>query len=76
MNFPTRETIEELRNEFPVGTKVELVKMDDPHTRLRPGDKGVVRLVDDAGNIHIRWDNGEGLAAAYGEDIVKKARRN
>ena len=29
MNFPSRETVERLRREYPAGTRVELVCMDD-----------------------------------------------
>lgn len=29
MKFPNKETVEKLRKEYPVGTRVELVSMDD-----------------------------------------------
>lgn len=29
MKFPNRETVERVRREYPVGTRVELVRMDD-----------------------------------------------
>ena len=29
MNFPSRETVERLRREYPAGTRVELVRIDD-----------------------------------------------
>ena len=29
MNFPNRETVESVRREYPAGTRVELVWMDD-----------------------------------------------
>ena len=72
MNYPTRETVAMLRQQYPAGTRVELVEMDDPYTRLRPGDRGEVTFVDDAGGVHIRWDKGEGLAAVWGKDIINK----
>ena len=34
MMFPSRETVKQIRNEFPKGTRVELVSMDD---RQAPG---------------------------------------
>ena len=46
--------------------------MDDPYTRLRPGDSGKVVHIDDAGGIHIQWDNGSCLAAIYGVDVIRK----
>jgi hypothetical protein len=46
--------------------------MNDPFTKLMPGEKGTVDFVDDAAGIHIRWDNGEGLAAIFGIDKLKR----
>ena len=72
MNFPSKETVAMLRQRYPAGVRVELVQMDDPYTRLCPGDRGRVEFVDDAGGIHIAWDNGEGLAAIWGQDVIRK----
>lgn len=71
MRFPTREIVESLREKYPAGSRVELLKMDDPqapplHT------KGTVTGVDDIGSIMVNWDNGSGLSVAYGEDIVRR----
>lgn len=71
-NFPSRDTVERLRRQYPKGTRVELVSMTDPYTRLCPGDQGTVNFVDDIGTIFVRWDNGSGLGVAYGEDQIKK----
>lgn len=30
MKFPSKERLVELRNEYPVGCRVELISMDDP----------------------------------------------
>ena len=30
MRFPRRETVERIRQEYPVGCRVELLRMDDP----------------------------------------------
>ena len=71
MNIPKREVIERLRKEYPIGCRVELLKMDD--IQAPPiGTKGTVEGVDDIGSIMVRWDNGSGLSVAYGEDIVRK----
>ena len=35
---------------------------------ITPGTEGVVELVDDAGSIHMKWDNGRTLAIIPGED--------
>lgn len=71
MRFPSKETVERIRKEYPVGTRVELVQMDDPQAPP-VGTKGTVRGVDDIGGIMVTWDNGCSLSVAYGEDICRK----
>ncbi|MFQ7288335.1 MAG: DUF4314 domain-containing protein [Lacrimispora saccharolytica] len=71
MKFPSREIIERLRREFPTGTRVELLRMDD--AQVPPmGTQGTVLGVDDTGSLLMRWDNGSGLNVVYGEDVVRK----
>lgn len=71
MIFPDKSTIEILKEQYPVGTRVELVKMDD--MQAPPvGTQGTVYGVDDAGSIIVHWDNGSGLNVLYGVDVVKK----
>ena len=70
--FPPREIVERLRLQYPAGWRVELVSMDDPYARLKPGDQGTVVAVDDIGTVHIDWDNGSGLGAAYGADVIRR----
>lgn len=70
--FPSREVVDNLRERYPKGTEVELVSMNDPHTDLRPGDRGVVSFVDDIGTIFVDWENGSGLGVAYGEDSIRR----
>ena len=70
MKFPSREIIEQLRLEFPAGTRVELLQMDDAQAPV--GTQGTVLGVDDTGSLLIRWDNGSGLNVVYGEDVVRK----
>ena len=63
--------MEGIRREYPAGTRVELVRMDDPQAPPI-GTLGTVLGVDDAGSLLMRWDNGSGLNVVYGEDIVRK----
>ena len=71
MQFPNRNIVVMLRKQYPVGTRVELVKMDD--CQAPPiGTKGTVRGVDDTGSIMVRWDNGSSLNVVYGEDLCRK----
>lgn len=71
-NFPPRFIVERIREQHPKGARVELVSMDDPYTKLQPGDQGTVIAVDDIGTVHIAWDNGSSLGAAYGADHIRR----
>ena len=71
MRTPSKETINRLRNEYPVGAIVELIRMDDPQAP-EPGTLGKVVMVDDVGTIHVRWNNGSSLGVAYGEDLCRR----
>lgn len=71
MRFPRRETVEQLRQEYPVGTRVELLRMDDPQAPPI-GTKGTVRGVDDTGSIMVAWDSGGSLNVLYGVDQCRK----
>lgn len=70
MKIIDKKTLEKLRKQYPPGTRVELVKMNDPYnTKLTPGSKGTVVNVDDIGTIHISWDCGSSLGVIYGKDV-------
>ena len=58
---------EELRETYPEGTLIVLGSMDDPFAPP-PGTKGKVMFVDDACDIHVRWENGSELALIPGVD--------
>lgn len=71
MRFARPDEIKRLRQQYPVGCRVELLQMDD--VQAPPvGTKGTVRGVDDAGSIMVSWDNGSGLNVVFGEDRVQK----
>lgn len=66
----SKKALSELREKYPQGARVELVKMTDPYnTKLVPGSQGTVRCVDDIGTIHVDWDCGSRLGVVYREDI-------
>ena len=67
-NFPNDYQKKLIKATYPAGTRIKLNRMDDPWTSLKPGDTGTVDFVDDAGQIHMKWDNGSGLALICGED--------
>lgn len=69
-NYPTHETVERLRKSYPVGCRVELVRMDD--IQAPPiGTQGTVLGVDDIGSVMVAWDNGSSLNVAYGADSCR-----
>lgn len=71
MRFPDRETVERVRMEYPAGTRVELVRMEDEQAPPA-GTPGTIVGVDDTASLLVRWDNGSRLNVVYGEDIVRK----
>lgn len=73
MRFPSKEIVERIRREYPAGTRVELLRMDDPQAPPI-GTQGTVMGVDDIGSIMVAWDNGSGLSVAFGEDLCRKVK--
>lgn len=64
---------ETLMKMYPIGTRIELVKMDD--IQAPPvGTQGTVIGVDDMLSLQVAWDNGSSLNVVYGEDIVRKVQ--
>ena len=72
MMFPSKEIVEKLKKEYPKGTRVQLVAMDD--FQAPPiGTKGTVIGVDDTGSIMVAWDNGSSLNVVNDVDkCIKK----
>ena len=71
MRFPNKEHIEMLRKEYPAGTKVELLAMDDKQAPP-VGTIGEVIAVDDIGQLVMKWQNGSGLNLIPGVDSFRK----
>jgi len=71
MRMISEAALAALKARYPAGTRVELISMNDPFAKLRPGDKGTVSMVDDIGTVFVNWDCGSGLGVAYGEDYIR-----
>ncbi len=56
-----RKKLERMRKYYKPGTRVELEFMDDKYAPP-VGTRGTITGVDDAENIHVKWDNGSGLS--------------
>lgn len=69
---PSPARVKVLKEMYPSGTRIELDSMEDPWSKLKPGDKGTVFLVDDIGTVHVKWDSGSSLGLVYGEDRFHK----
>ena len=70
-NWPSRETVERIRKQYPSGSRVELIRMEDEQAPPI-GTNGTVIGVDDIGSIMVQWDNGSSLNVVYGEDRCRK----
>ncbi|MDL2293795.1 DUF4314 domain-containing protein [Ruminococcaceae bacterium OttesenSCG-928-D13] len=62
-----RDHINQIKKQYPPGTRIELISMNDPQA-VEPGTTGTVWKVDDIGTLHMKWDSGRSLAVVPGED--------
>lgn len=72
MRMPSSDVLDYLRREYPKGTRIKLISMDDPYSKLQPGTLGTVDFVDDMGTMHTNWDSGSRLGIVYMEDSIEK----
>ena len=70
MRIPNKGLIEHYRKQYPKGTRVRLLSMDDVQAPPE-GTLGTVIWVDDMASLIVEWDNGCTLNAILGEDIVE-----
>ena len=70
------ELLKQLKEYYTSGTRVMLIRMSDPYTNLRQGDRGTVTMVDDIGTIHVNWDRGSTLGVVFGEDECRRIDEN
>jgi hypothetical protein len=66
--MPNDALVKFIKQQYPPGTRIRLDAMNDPYNPIAPGTLGKVEFVDDIGQIHMKWDNGSGLAIIPGED--------
>lgn len=71
MRTISKEQLQSLREKYPVGCRVELLRMDDIQAPAI-GTKGTVIGVDDIGSIMVSWDTGSSLSVVYGEDLCRR----
>lgn len=66
----TPEEIQQIKEKYCVGTKVELIQMYDLQA-LPAGTKGVIVAVDALGTLQVDWENGSNLGLVVGTDEFK-----
>lgn len=71
MKLPKKEIVDRLRKEYPAGTRIALLEMED-FQAPSVGTQGTVTGVDDTGSLLVSWDTGSGLNVIYGVDRVRK----
>lgn len=73
-----RNKVKRLREQYPKGTEIELISMNDPYA-VPSGTHGVVSSVDDMGTIHVNWETGSSLGLIPDEDkfiVIKEVDKN
>ena len=71
MKFPNNNYPAQLRKQYPVGTKIQLISMRDEKYPILSGTIGEVTHIDDLGSIHMKWQNGSSLALIPEVDSFK-----
>ena len=65
----TADELKQREKQFPVGCRIKLISMDDPHA-LTSGSLGTVTRIDPFGDLEVDWDCGSKLKVIYGVDNV------
>lgn len=62
-----------VKENYPQGTRIKLITLNKPYTKIPSGTEGIVNTVDDNGTIFATFDTGHTVGLVYGEDYYKKA---
>lgn len=67
----SKEMINQLKEKYPIGTRVKLIEMEDDQAPPI-GTLGTVYGIDDIGSILVKWDKGSTLNVIFRVDKVEK----
>ena len=60
------------RAEYPVGTRVKLIHIDDENRKTPENLRGTVKGIDELGIVHVLWDNGRNFGVISDIDDFRK----
>lgn len=58
--------------QYPPGTRLVLIHMNDPYAPVPAGTKGTVICVDPMDQVLMKWDNGRTLSLIPDEDSFRR----
>lgn len=64
----SRSSVDRIKKMYPTGTRIELISTMDDMQGVEKGTRGTVIGTDDAGTIHMKWDNGRELGLIPGHN--------
>ena len=65
---------ERYKEDYPPGTRIVLLSMENDPNPVESGTRGTVKHVDDIGTLHCRFDNGRSLGVVPEEDLFRKLK--
>lgn len=66
-----QKEVSRLRKKYRKGTRIKCILMNDNIHPVPKGTLGTINYVDDAGTIHMKWDNGSSLGLIADEDYIE-----
>ena len=58
----SEDKLNEIKEKYPIGTKVKLTKDMDDKFPILAGTVGTIDYIDSEGQLHMIWENGRTLA--------------
>ena len=65
------EWLDFLREQFPEGSRIQLREAKDGACPLQAGSVGILKGIDNSGQFHVAWENGETYGLTFASDRFK-----